>query len=353
MQYWIPKSLVLGIAVSLSGCSIFTNDAHHERNYRANAPVKAPEGLEQPYRDPEFAMPVAQYKSSPEPVSYRAPQQVLTAAKGSWVEQGDEAARVYFDKNDGIEDLSAFIWRAVDGVLAMHGTDYQSQDKAAGEAVTGWYSLIEPEDGWFWQETSVPSKQRFKFVVEQKEHQRTAAIRAELVDYQSDEVPLTDLLQQHLEVRAINEVIAEFDYQYRLLQVEMRKRQGVLALELGFDGDGNAALLTEQGQQAVLDRFSNFLERSAFTVIRVDRESQEVVVRYEAPEDSVWDSIWGDEVIALPIADGDYTIKVSATDDARTSITWMDAEGEVLDVNTMNSLHQALIKLLRKKGLTI
>ncbi|MEJ6476451.1 outer membrane protein assembly factor BamC [Pseudoalteromonas piscicida] len=352
MQYWIPKSLVLGIAVSLSGCSIFTNDAHHERNYRANAPVKAPEGLSQPYRDPEFAMPVGQYEVAPEPVSYRAPQQILTVAHGSWVEQGEEAARIFFDKNDGIEDLPAFIWSSVDGVLAMHGAGLEVDNKPEGFVTTTWYSLIQPKDGWFWEESEEPAKQRFKFTVEQKEHQRTASISSELVDYQGSKA-LTPLLKRHLEVRALNEVIIEFDYQYRLLQVEMRKRQGVLALELGFDKNGNAALLTEKGQEAVLDRFSNFLERSNFTVVRVDREEQEVLVRYEAPENSVWDSIWGDEAVALPIEDGDYTINIAQAQDTRTSITWKDSKGDVLDANTMNNLHQALITLLRQKGLTI
>ncbi|TMN34990.1 outer membrane protein assembly factor BamC [Pseudoalteromonas sp. S2755] len=352
MQYWIPKSLVLGIAVSLSGCSIFTNDAHHERNYRANAPVKAPEGLAQPYRDPEFAMPVGQYENTAEPVSYRAPQQVLTVAQGSWVEQGEEAARIFFDKNDGIEDLPAFIWRAVDGVVAMHNAGLESDNKAQGSVTTTWYSLIKAKEGWFWEEATEPSKQKFKFTLEQKEHQRTASLRAELVDYQGDG-ELTALQKNHLEVRALNEVVSEFDYQYRLLQVEMRKRQGVLALELGFDKNGDSALLTEKGQEAVLDRFSNFLERSNFTVVRVDREKQEVLVRYEAPESSVWDSIWGEEAVVLPIDNGDYTIKIAQAQDTRTSITWKDSEGNVLDANTMNNLHQALITLLRQKGLTI
>ncbi|RXF04864.1 outer membrane protein assembly factor BamC [Pseudoalteromonas sp. PS5] len=352
MQYWIPKSLVLGIAVSLSGCSIFTNDAHHERNYRANAPVKVPEGLEKPYRDPEFAMPVGQYENTPEPVSYRAPQQVLTVAQGSWVEQGEEAARIFFDKNDGIDDLPQFIWRAVDGVIALHEAGYEVENKAQGTVTTTWYSLIKPKDGWFWEESKAPAKQKFTFTVEQKAHQRTASVLAELVDYQGEEA-LTPLLKRHLEVRALNEVVSEFDYQYRLLQVELRKRQGVLALELGFDKAGNSALLTEKGQQAVLDRFSNFLERSNFTVVRVDREKQEVLVRYEAPESSVWDSIWGEEAVVLPIENGDYTISVAEAQDTRTSITWKDGQGSVLDANTMNNLHQALIELLRQKGLTI
>ncbi|WP_440055683.1 outer membrane protein assembly factor BamC [Pseudoalteromonas sp. T1lg65] len=353
MQYWIPKSLVLGVAVSLAGCSVFTNDAHHERNYRVNAPVKVPDGLQQPYRDPEFSMPVATYDNSPEAKSYQAPQQILTLAQGSWVEEGEQKARVYFDKNDGIDDLPSFIWQAVDGVMQANEISYTESRKSEGEAISDWYTLVARESGWFWFEDKVVSEQKIKFIVEQKEHQRTASIRAELVDYRSDSVELNDLLKQRLEVRAINQVVAEFDYQYRLLQVEMRKRQGIMALDLGFDKDGNAALLTEKDQQNVLNRFATFLERNNFSVVRIDSEKQDILIRYKAPEESVWDSIWGDEAIVLPIEDGDYNVRISETDDKRTAITWKDGDGNVLDTDTMAEIHKVLLELLRQKGLTI
>ena len=72
----------------------------------------------------------------------------------------------------------------------------------------------------------IVAEQRYKFIIEEKDHQRTAALRAEMVDYRSDDVPLTPLLQQRLETRALNAVISEFDYRYRQLKVELRQRKG-------------------------------------------------------------------------------------------------------------------------------
>ncbi|CAH9054640.1 Outer membrane protein assembly factor BamC [Pseudoalteromonas holothuriae] len=353
MQYWIPKTLAIGVLLGLSGCSVFTNDAHHERNYRANEPVKVPAHLQQPSQDPMYTMSVERFESDPDAKGYRPPQQVLTVAQGSWVEENDQMARVFFDKNDGIEDLVGFIWNSVDSVMASHNTSLSDDNRAQGSVSTHWYSLIKPVEGWFWEDDEVVSQQKFRFIVEQKEHQRTASLRAELLDYKSDGVALNELLKQQLEARAVNEVVSEFDYLYRILVVQMRKQQGVLSLELGFDKDGNGALLTEQSVDIVTERFSGFLERVNFTIIKIDDETNEILTRYEKPDDSVWDSIWGDEAVQLPLESGDYKIAVATTDDGSTSLTWKDAQGNVLDTDVMAQLQQILLQVLRDKGLTI
>ncbi|MBQ4849102.1 outer membrane protein assembly factor BamC [Pseudoalteromonas sp. MMG012] len=353
MQYWIPKALTVGVVLGLSGCSVFINDAHNKRNYRVSEAVKVPAQLEQPFQDDTYKMDVAQFKNDPEAKSFRPPQQVLTLAAGSWVEENETVARVYFDKNDGIEDLNQFIWRSVDNVVASHQSRIISDQRNDGVVELDWYSLIKPTEGWFWEDSEAVSEQRIKFVIERKEHQRTASLKAELIDYRSDTRPLTDLLQQQLEVRALNEVVAEFDYLYRLLEVELRKLQGILSLRIGFDDDGNAAFITEQNHEKIIDRFANFLERVNFTVIRIDRDTGAVSVRYEKPEDSVWDSIWGDDVLELPIESGDYVITVAATKENSTSLTWRDSNDEVLGASTMTLLQETLLSVLRDKGLTI
>lgn len=104
MQYWIPKALTVSVLVSLSGCGVFTDEAHHKRNYKAGEPVQVAGQLAQPAQDPTYKMEVAEYDNNPDSTNYRPPAQVLTIAKGSWVEEGDKQARVYFDKNDGIVD---------------------------------------------------------------------------------------------------------------------------------------------------------------------------------------------------------------------------------------------------------
>ena len=353
MQYWIPKALAVSVLVSLSGCSIFTDEAHHKRNYRAGEAVKTPQGLAQPAQDPTYKMEVAEYDNNPEAKNYRPPAQVLTVAKGSWVEETDKQARVYFDKNDGIVDLDEYIWDSVQAVLAEHQTSTVKEDKLLGSIETGWYAIIKPEEGWLWDSEDEISQQRFLFTIEEKSHQRTASLSSKLVDYKSDEVELTPLLQQQLEVRALNQVIAEFDYRYRQLEVEMRKRQGIISLEMGFDSKGNAALVTEQDYFAVFDRFSGFLERLSFTIVEIDQDRGLITADYVKPESSVWDSIWGDELAQLPIDEGQYQILVSRTDGGGTSLTWMDDEGNTLEPGTMNGLQQALESALRQRGIKI
>lgn len=353
MQYWIPKTLTIGVILGLSGCSVFTNDAHHERNYRVNETIKVPEGLEVPLQDPEFKMPVSTHKNDPQAIGYRPPQQVLTLAAGSWVEENEQRARVFFDKNDGIDDLTLFIANALDNVLKNHGTTSLSKDDSKGIVETDWYSIIKPVEGWFWESEEIVSKQKFRFIIEQKEHQRTASISAELLDYKSEKVPLNDLLKQQLEVRAVNEVISEFDYLYRVFQMQLRKQQGKLAMELGFNSQGDTAFITKQSTESVIERFPTLLERLNFTIIKIDTEKGVISTRYESTQSSVWDSIWGDEGIELPLQSGDYFINVSQLDQNKTALTWKDSEGKILNNDTLQQLHSSITAALQAQNLNM
>ncbi|WP_105201552.1 MULTISPECIES: outer membrane protein assembly factor BamC [unclassified Pseudoalteromonas] len=350
MQYWIPKVLILSALVTLSGCGIFTNEAHHKRNYQANQPLVTPQGLDAPRQDPTYKVDVASYDNSEDAKTVKPPMQIMPIAQGSWIEEGDKVARVYFDKNDGIEDLDQFILAAVEGVLENYNTPVTNRSQTSIES--DWFSIVKVEEGWLWDDEIV-AEQRYKFTVEEKDHQRTASLRAEMIDYRSQQVPLTPLLQQRLETRALNGAIAEFDYRYRQLQVELRQRQGIISLALGFDNQGNAALITEQDKNLVSERFSAFLERLQFTIIEVDAEKGRIIADYTQPESSVWDSIWGEEAMQLPLEDGQYQILLDNAKAGGTSITWMDKDGEVLEPGTMNDLQQALVTALRARGIQL
>ncbi|KPZ52881.1 outer membrane protein assembly factor BamC [Pseudoalteromonas sp. S3776] len=352
MQYWIPKALAVSVLVSLSGCNVFINEAHNERNYRTHEGVKTPPSLSQPAQDPVYKMDVGQYDNNPEATNYRPPAQVLTVAKGSWVEEGDKQARIYFDKNDGIVDLDEFVWDSIKAVIAENNATTTKEDKLLGIIETDWYAIIKAEESWLWDDEVSENLERFRFTIEEKSHQRTASLRAELIDFKGDDT-LTDLLKQQLEVRALNQVVAEFDYRYRQLEVENRKRQGIISLEMGFDNKGNAALVTEQSYDAVFDRFSGFLERLSFTIVEIKTDTGLITADYNKPESSVWDSIWGDDVAQLPIEEGQYQILVSKTKEGGTSLTWMDDKGETLEPGTMNGLQQALEAALIQRGIKI
>lgn len=352
MQYWIPKALAVSVLVSLSGCNVFINEAHNERNYRTHEGVKTPPSLSQPAQDPVYKMDVGQYDNNPEATNYRPPAQVLTVAKGSWVEEGDKQARIYFDKNDGIVDLDEFVWDSIKAVIAENNATTTKEDKLLGIIETDWYAIIKAEESWLWDDEVSENLERFRFTIEEKSHQRTASLRAELIDFKGDDT-LTDLLKQQLEVRALNQVVAEFDYRYRQLEVENRKRQGIISLEMGFDNKGNAALVTEQSYDAVFDRFSGLLERLSFTIVEIKTDTGLITADYNKPESSVWDSIWGDDVAQLPIEEGQYQILVSKTKEGGTSLTWMDDKGETLEPGTMNGLQQALEAALIQRGIKI
>ncbi|WP_462151212.1 outer membrane protein assembly factor BamC [Pseudoalteromonas xiamenensis] len=353
MQYWVKTSLACGVLLTLSGCSIFTNDAHHPRNYRANAPVKVPSTLKAPEIDPDFKMDIAQYESQEEPKGFRPPQQVLTVAQGTWIEEGDKVSRVYFDKNDGIKDLADSIWMATQGALTSNNVTAERSDKATGTIESGWFTLIKPKDGWFWEDTKSPSQQRFKFRIEQQEHKRTASLIVELIDYRSDDIPLTDLLKQQLEVRALNEVVTEYDYQYRRLLAEIRQSEGQLAIEIGSDEEGNSALVLSTAFEHVFDKVSGLLEGLSFTVDKVNVDESTIAVTYEKPEDSIWNSIWGDSIPSLPLENGKYTIKISSNKEGGSVLTWQNGNDQVLDAQAVQALQQGLLNAVRQKDVRL
>ncbi len=353
MQYWIPKAVLLGAAVSLSGCGLFTSDAHHERNYRASEQVRVPANLEQPAADPEFKMDVAQYDNNEEVPNLRPPSQVLTVAEGSWVDEDDKSARVYFDKNDGIQDLDEFVWQAIDGALENNQAKVRTANKLEGTLETDWLELIKPETDWFWESSEAASRQRFKFTLEEKSHHRTTALRAELIEFDGKKETLTPLLRQQLETRMLNQVVAEFDYNYRRMLAELQKQQGDIALELGFDSKGNAALIAKENYQVVFDRFTSLLERLSFTMVEADAATGRVIADYSKPEASVWDAIWGDEVTPLPLAEGQYQLMLSTTANGGTSITWMDPTGNAIDPQAMSELQKALLTVLEQRNLKL
>lgn len=351
MQYWIRNSLAVAVVLSLGGCSVFTNDAHHERNYRANDVVAVPAHLNKPAQDPKYAMDVAQYGVAEGNELVRSPAQVLTLAEGSWVNEGDKLARVFLDKSEGIDNLPAFIRQTIDDLLTEKNV--AATNKTDTTIDTDWYSVLAPVDVWWWEEEREVSRQRFQFVLETQEHKRTSSVTAKLLDYKSEEVELTPLLQQRLETYALNAFVEQFDFNYRKLVNELNKQKGIISLSMGFDDKGNAALVTEQNIDSVFDRFPTFLERVGFSIDEIDQDRKLIFATYTPPEQSVWDTLWSDNVNQLPLEEGQYQMLVSNTADKGTAITWLDQQGETLEPGTLNDLLQNIIKLLRERGVNI
>lgn len=353
VQYWIRNSLVVAISMAITACSVFTNDSHHKRNYRVNDELKVPSHLSQPYQDPAYDLTVAQYTSAEESADYlvKAPAQVLTFAQGSWINEGDKEARIFFDKNEGIQDLESFIWQAIDDLFIER--QVTSENKADNFITTNWHSIEKPVDVWWWEEERELSRQKFKFIVETEEHKRTASVKVELTDFVSKYDDLTAVLQQRLEVAALNAFVEQFDFNYRQLMVELNKARGIVSLQMGFDDKGNAAFVTEQKARAIFERFPGFLERVGFTIDEIEQSRNLIFATYESPDESVWDSIWGDDVRKLPLEPGQYQLMVAESSTGGTSITWLDSEGETLEPGTLSDTLQVILAMLKERGLDV
>ena len=151
----------------------------------------------------------------------------------------------------------------------------------------------------------------------------------------------------------MNAFVTQYDFNYRQFAVQQQKERGIISLKMGFDNKGNASLITEQEYVVGFTRFAALLESLNFAITELNDKTGLISATYDKPDASVWDSIWGDDLSELPLESGQYQILIETLKTGGTSLTWMDGEGEVLEPGTMNDLHQALVKVLRKKGVDI
>ena len=145
----------------------------------------------------------------------------------------------------------------------------------------------------------------------------------------------------------------QFDFNYRQLMVELNKARGIVSLQMGFDDKGNAAFVTEQKARAIFERFPGFLERVGFTIDEIEQSRNLIFATYESPDESVWDSIWGDDVRKLPLEPGQYQLMVAESSTGGTSITWLDSEGETLEPGTLSDTLQVILAMLKERGLDV
>lgn len=152
---------------------------------------------------------------------------------------------------------------------------------------------------------------------------------------------------------ALNSFVTQYDFNYRQFAIKQQQERGLISLNMGFDNKGNASLVTEQEYLLVFERFTGLLESLNFAITELDDKTGLIAATYDKPDASVWDSIWGDDLSELPLESGKYQILIEKLQTGGTSLTWMDGEGETLEPGTMNDLQQALVKVLRKKGVDI
>lgn len=353
----------------MSGCSLFSDDQPEvEAKYQYTqatqiGALKLPEGAEAPQYKDEFYVPEvgdnAPRDQIGEKLDIASPKLVLPLVTGSRVVAGSREAVVQFDQVDDSQPLDVTIWNSLIGYLDERGIGVVDFDKDAQTLKTDWM-IIEAQDDspWYsWTTTDRSIGQRFEFKLDLKPHGRAAELNVELVDYletvDNDVIAeISDFQSRRNEIDILNSVISHYETQLRVADARRLKQiQTGVGMELGFNANGDSAFIVKANYDVAWPRFLLVLRKLGFNVRDLDKSTGLIFVTYGGSEEGWWSSLFSDQE-ELPLDKKGYRIYTSAQGDV-TSVTWKDAENNVLSAKTITEIFTPFATIMAQDNLDI
>ena len=315
--------------------------------------ISIPEGLQKPKKSKDFFITNDINHKGPvgAKVDVRAPSLVIPIAASSRVEQNSSAAKIWFDQVLDDKDLLTFIHQALEEQLEADGSKLTTLDAANKVYESDWIHNETESGYWFLKSVDVAESIKFKYQLETKPHGRSVALAVEVVDYmRTDKAGATKTMdiidRQRAEMAMLNRVINHVDYKYRLAQREnrlMRANQQLVSNTLNTKGE--AAYLVEMDADALWSNMPIFFEDYGFQISDLDESKKIYFVDFEKPDVSFWDSIWGDDVPVVDLANAKYQFKVSEQDD-KSIITIYNEQGQALSKEIMEKIFPVMAPAL-------
>ncbi len=345
MNRHISTLAVLGL--TLSACSSVDNrraagDFEYADRVEAKA-IVVPEHLKTPKQEKKYAISDKINVKGPigVEVDVRAPSLALPVAASSRIEPNTETATIWFDKVLEDKDLKTFIVSAVEAQLASDNVDSTVVDSDKNILESGWY-LNQKETGmWMFETLETVDKLRFRFQVSPKPHGRSASLSVELAGYENVAAPEVDIDvidKQRAEMKMLNEVVAQVDYQYRLVQRENRLlKASQKLLSIGENSVGEPAYIVEMDLDSLWQNLPIFFEDYGFNIADLNETKKIYYVDFVKPDNSLWASSWGDETPVIDVADARYQFVLEAREEA-TVLTIYNADGDVISHETLERI---------------
>ncbi|MBU3022802.1 outer membrane protein assembly factor BamC [Aestuariibacter sp. A3R04] len=366
-------ALVSGLTMlALTGCSSQQDYQTASGSYdyleaSQRASVKIPEDLDAPEFSSQYDLPTlgknADESLVGKSLTIQSPALVLPLVSGSHVEEGTQSATIWFDQVDDSQPLSVAIWNTLLSFLEENNIGVESFDKEKGQLITNWVVEEETEESVWYQWTEAQSKEiakRFVFDMSVKPHGRTASLSATLQDYKSSTsdgeiqklANLNDLAERREEVNILNEVISHYEYQIQLDQskriAEIRKG---LKLDLGFDSEGAAAYVVNAQYDIAWPRLLLVLRKMGFDVKDLDKSTGLLFVSYNGDDTGWWSNLFSSGQSILE--KGDYRLKVTASGENQSTITFMNDESEPFEPNQVADMYDQFARVMSEDDLDI
>lgn len=345
MQLWAKSSIAA--SVLLAGCSLFSQEQTETTASNVNRePLQIPAGLQAPAKPGRYDIPVS--NATAQEVDTHSPTLVLATASSSRIEEGEQSARVWFDRNDYTGDLLPFLQQTVEAWFQQQGIELNVDDNPL-IYTTGWITRNEESGFWFWAEDSAIERARFNIIFEPKPHGRSTSLTVKMFEHEhyTPESALTTQAKKRQEVALLNSIIDRVAIEEYKIALQNKSKAPDIALEPGMDKNGNPALLTPQSIDVTWSQLELLFAQLGMEVTDMNRSQFTYYVSYEKPEQGIWDKMWGKEPAPqLPIANGDYQLVLTRADNG-TAIILQDKEGKQLSPETVLALHEPFVKASR------
>lgn len=343
MQFWLKTTAALAVSSVLAGCSVFHSPANDDKNYTATGGIKQPQSQTTIKTDPFYAVPSTNSPAKDQ-VEVYSPAQILNSAEGSWVEEGEAEVRIFFERPAVVDDLANFMWQALEDYLAKNQVATRNSVKPS-TLESDWFVRQREEGIWFWKGMAELGKERYQFTLEMKPHGRQASMKVRMLE---SEQPLNPILKRELEIRTLNDYVAQYDWQLRkskLAQATERPK----TLSLGQDKAGNAALLSTEPYPVVWSDLTDWLQTLKIDVTDLNQSLGRYDLKYHFEKPSAWDRFWDDEDAApIDLASGEYVLKVVDLEPG-TSMTLYDANNQPVSGPALEQIFAKIQKLLTKR----
>jgi outer membrane protein assembly factor BamC len=336
------------LTLAVASCSTVDNKrAVGDFDYATTPEAKElviPAGLHKPakHRDFEVSDKINHKGPVGVDVDVRAPSLVLPVAASSRVIPESEEALIWFDKIIEEKDLLTFIHKAIEDQLAESDISLTAVEGETTTYESDWFHT-EVESGWILTSIDVAESMRFKYQLTAKPHGRSVSLKVSLVDYiktNSDggSKTMNQIDQQRAEMAMVNEIIGQVDYMYRLEQRDIRlMRANKQMVAIGENPEAEPAYIVEMKLDYLWSNLPLFFEKHGFVITDLNESKKIYFVDFVTPENSIWDSIWGDNTPVVDISDAKYQF-VLAEMGEQTALTIYGADGDVLPIETLERI---------------
>ncbi|MFT6267637.1 MAG: outer membrane protein assembly factor BamC [Alphaproteobacteria bacterium] len=346
--FTICAALVVSACSSPGSRERTSGDYEYMEAKQQSVELKVPDDLERPQRSNRYDLPILESSISTkallgETIRISSPRLVLPLVDGSHVEEGSDGAIVMFDQIDDNRTLDKTIWDKVLSYLEQNNIGVADFDRENNTLVTDWViSVTELDTSWYeFSNEYVEQAKKFKLSLNLAPHGRTASLTNEIVDYIDEDgnaaiTEMDPITQRTNEVEFLNYIIEEYDFGVRLARSERyaKIRDGFTS-ELGFNADGDSAMLVNASYNNAWPRLLLVLRTMGFDVIDLDQSSGIMFVVYNGTEDGFWSGLFAED--ELPLEKDDYRIFVERAGE-NSSVTFKNNENVAFDAKQTSDI---------------